>query len=111
MAVRMTSRDVVFRRPFVLQGFDRVEPAGTYKVETEEESIDDVSFPVWKRLATVIHITHGGATEYVRIDPEDLRKALLRDGGSEETSGATEARLSAARRPRGAVRRVSRRKF
>jgi len=111
MAVRMTSRDVVFRHPFVLQGFDKVEPAGTYKVETEEESIDDVSFPVWKRLATVIHITRVGATEYVRIDAEDLNKALVRDSGSGETSSATEARLVAARRPRGVARRVSRRKY
>lgn len=109
MAVRMTSRDVVFRRPFVLHGFDRVEPAGTYKVETEEESIDDVSFLVWKRMGTVIHIMRGGATEYVRIDPEDLRKALARDSGGEESADAVEARLLAAQRPRLTIRR-SRRK-
>ena len=112
MAIRMTSRDVVFRRPFVLKGFDKIEPAGTYKVETEEESIDDVSFVVWKRLATVIHITRGGETEYVRIDPEDLLKALARDGSAEETTVATEARLAAARRrPRNGVRRATRRRF
>lgn len=111
MSVRMTSRDVVFRRPFVLHGFDRVEPAGTYKVETEEESIDDVSFLVWRRMATVIHIMRGGATEYVRIDPEDLRKALARDSGSEESPDAVEARLRAAQRPRGSIGRGSRRKI
>lgn len=114
MAVRMTSREVVFRRPFVLKGFDKIEPAGTYTVETEEESIDDVSFVVWKRLGTVIHITRGGETEYVRVDPEDLMKALARDSSSaSETVAATEARLDAARRrPRGGgTRRATRRRF
>jgi len=109
MAVRMTSAEVVFHRPFVLYGFDKIEPPGTYKVETEEESIDDVSFPVWKRVATIIHITHGGATEYVRIDPEDLRKALTRDNGPDESPNALESRLLEARRPRANARFVRRR--
>ena len=108
MALRMTCREVVFRHPFVLRGFDRVEPAGTYKVETEEESIEDVSFPVWKRLATVIHVVRGSATEYIRIEPEDLRKALARDDAGEETSAALEVRLSGAQRPRIDSRRVRR---
>ena len=110
MSVRMTSTEVTFSRPFVLHGFDRVEPAGTYLVETEEESIDEVSFAVWKRVATIMHITHGAATEYVRIDPEDLRKALARDHGQAESAGALEARLLAARRPRANARLVRRRR-
>jgi hypothetical protein len=86
MAVRMTSMEVVFARPFLLTGFRQVEPAGTYLVETEEECADDVASPVWKKNATVIHLTHDGATDYVRIDPEDLRKALSRDGAQEIVS-------------------------
>jgi hypothetical protein len=97
----MTRREVVFCHPFVLHGFNKIEPAGNYTVETEEESIDDVSFPVWRRLATIMHITGGGVTEYVRIDPEDLRKALLRDSGQAESPSALEARLLAAGRRRG----------
>ena len=77
MPTRMLIRVVTFRRPFVLDGFERVEPAGTYTVDTEEESLDEVSFPVWKRLATVMHITHDGATEYVRIDPAARGLPLL----------------------------------
>ena len=100
MPVRMTSTEVVFQHPFVLQGFDKIEPAGTYVVETEEESIDEVSFPVWKRGATVMHVKRAGATEYVRIDPEDLRKALLRDASQTETPDDNEARLKAAQRQR-----------
>ena len=95
MSTRMLSRTVTFRRPFVLEGFERIEPAGVYTVDTEEESLDDVSFPVWKRLATVIHIIHGAATEYVRIEPDDLRKAEERDAGPDEPDGAALARLEA----------------
>jgi len=98
MTTRMLSRTVTFRRPFVLNGFERVEPAGIYTVDTEEESVDDVSFVVWKRCATVMHITHDGATEYVRIDPEDLRKALVRDEAPEGQDGAAQTRLADGRR-------------
>jgi hypothetical protein len=109
MAVRMTSTEVIFTRPFVLHGFEKLEPAGTYLIETEEESVDEVSFSVWKRTAMVMHIMRSGAIEYVRIDPEDLRKALARDNAQAETNAATEVRLQAARRPRHSGRLVRRR--
>ncbi len=96
MTTRMLSQTVTFRRPFILGGFERVAPAGNYTVDTEEESIDDVSFAVWKRCATVMHITLDGATEYVRIDPDDLRKALVRDEAPAEPEGG--AQLADGRR-------------
>lgn len=108
MSTRMLSRTVTFRRPFVLEGFERIEPAGVYTVDTEEESLDDVSFPVWKRLATVIHITHGTETQYLRIDPDDLSKAEERDGQADEPEGAAQLRLEATRGRDGA--RLARRK-
>ncbi|MEI9887445.1 MAG: hypothetical protein WDN08_13280 [Rhizomicrobium sp.] len=108
MSTRMLSRTVTFRRPFVLDGFEQVEPAGVYTVDTEEESLDDVSFPVWKRNATVIHLTHGAVTEYLRIDPEDLRKAELRDAVADEPAGAALALLEASRNKNTA--RLARRK-
>jgi len=110
MTTRMLSQTVVFRRPFVLDGFERVEPAGTYTVDTEEETIDEVSFAVWKRCATVMHIVRDGATEYVRIDPEDLRKALVRDEVVGEPDDAAQARLEAGRR-RNTARLAHRKKY
>ncbi len=97
MPTRFVKSEVVFRRPFVLDGFERVEPAGTYTVESEEESLDAVSFLAWKRLATVMHLTHDGTTEYVRIDPQDLRKAEARDAAQEPQADAG-AQLEAYRR-------------
>jgi hypothetical protein len=104
MAVRMTSTEVVFSRPFLLTGFQQIEPAGTYLVETEEECIDDVAAPTWKRTATLIHLPHGATTEYVRIDPSDLRKALDRDGAQANTDAPGD-RQTVARRSRSNPRR------
>ncbi|MEJ1968966.1 MAG: hypothetical protein WDN03_10120 [Rhizomicrobium sp.] len=110
MATRMTSRTVVFHRPFVLTGFERIAPAGSYVVDTEEEELDAVSSSIWRKLATVMHITHGGATEYVKIDTLDLDKALARDAAQDEGPDAMQARLDKAGRP-GSARQVRRKKY
>lgn len=110
MPTRMLSRTVTFRRPFVLDGFEQVEPAGAYTVDTEEETLDDVSFAVWKRNATVMHVTHGAVTEYIRIDPEDLRKAEARDAAHDEPAGAAKALLDASRE-RNTARLARRKKY
>jgi hypothetical protein len=79
MATRTSTKQVTFRRPFLLSGFDSLQPAGTYRVDTEEELMEEISFPVWKRVATIMQLTRGGATEYPQIDPDELQEALLRD--------------------------------
>lgn len=110
MVTRMLSRQVTFRHPFVLAGFERVEPAGIYTVDTEEETLDEVSFLAWRRVATVIHIVSGPETAYVRIDPADLDKALARDELAPEADIAAAARLDSNRR-RNTARLVRRKKF
>ena len=80
----MTSKTVTFQRPFILAGFSQVQPPGTYTVETEEEQIDSVSFPAWKRTMTIMHLKDGVTTEYHPIDPGELREALLRDEAQED---------------------------
>jgi hypothetical protein len=44
--IARASRTVTFRRPFTVTGVDEVQPAGTYMVETDEELLEDLSFPV-----------------------------------------------------------------
>lgn len=63
-----------FARPFRLQGIDRVLPAGSYEVVTEEELIEGLSFPVYRRVSTVIFVPGQSASsiEMVTIDPLDL---------------------------------------
>lgn len=83
MIGRSFSKDVVFRRPFVLKGVDRTLPAGSYRVVTDEELIEGISFPVYRRVATMIFVqapTQGASSiEMVAIDPQDLQAALDRD--------------------------------
>jgi hypothetical protein len=84
MMARSLSRDVVFNRPFLLKGIDRTLPAGSYRVVTDEELIDGLSFPVYRRVATMIFVPGPmqgtSSIEMVTIDPLDLQAALDRDG-------------------------------
>ena len=77
----MTSKTVTFQRPFILTGFDGVQPAGKYTVETEEEQLDTVLAPAWKKTITIIHLKKGITTEYQAIDPGLTAFLYQRDGG------------------------------
>jgi hypothetical protein len=56
-------------------------PAGAYQVVTDEELIEGISFPAYRRVATIIFAPmHGGSSiEMVTVDPLDLQAALERD--------------------------------
>lgn len=45
---------MTFCRPFVLASHGTALPPGTYDVATEEEQIDGVSFPAYRRLQTYL---------------------------------------------------------
>jgi hypothetical protein len=82
MIARSLNETVVFSKPFLLKGVDRMLPAGDYRVVTDEELIEGLSFPVYRRVSTMIFVpaTQGAsAIEMVTIDPLDLREALDRD--------------------------------
>jgi hypothetical protein len=73
---------VTFCRPFLLKGVDRTLPAGAYEVITDEELIDGLSFPVYRRLSTMMYVpaqSHFASTEMVTIDPVALEAAQERD--------------------------------
>ncbi len=77
---RLTYKHVTFRRPFVLAGLDGSQPPGTYTIETVEALIDTVSALVYRRTATLIHVTSApGMKQGFPISPEDLELALARD--------------------------------
>lgn len=110
MTIRMTGKTVTFQRPFILTGFDRVQAPGTYTVETEEEQIDAISLPVWKRNATIIHLKNGVVTEYQPIDPGELHEALMRDGAQEDPAAPPRPDSATARHARARASRFTRRK-
>jgi hypothetical protein len=83
MTVRSHSKSIVFIHPFELKGVDRILPAGDYQVVTDEELIEELSFPVYRRVATMIFVPvesyHASSVEMVAIDPQELQAALERD--------------------------------
>lgn len=81
MTLRTQRAAISFARPFLLKGVDRVLPPGTYEVVTEEELIEGLSFPVYRRLSTVIFVPgqFASSIEMITIDPADLAAAQAKD--------------------------------
>ena len=83
MTMRTIRKNITFRRPFSLSGIDEVQPAGTYTVETNEELIESLSFPAWRRTATVFLLPQapgsGGMSQDLDIDPRELEAILESD--------------------------------
>ena len=83
MTIRTTSKTVTLIAPFFLSGLDKLVPAGSYTVETDEELLEGLSFPAYRRLSTLIHLhakfANGEVVETVVIDPKELDAALALD--------------------------------
>jgi hypothetical protein len=80
VTTRVTTKTVIFAHPFVVDAMDGEQPPGIYNVETEEELLESVSFPVYRRVSTVMVCqVPGGITRFVTIDPTALDTALARD--------------------------------
>ena len=87
MATTRTKRvTLTFQHPFSLNGVDRQLAPGEYEVLTDEELVEGLSFPVYRRTATLIFLPVGSATEMVPVDPVDLAEAHARDGGTVQRS-------------------------
>jgi len=86
MTQRTRDKTWTFRNPFSLKGVDHLLPAGNYRVSTDEEMIESLSFPVYRRIATMIFVPgrgHGASSvEMFTIDPADLLAAHEKDAGA-----------------------------
>jgi hypothetical protein len=82
MISRTRDTRVVFNHPFELRGVGRVLPPGEYRVATDEQLIEELSFPVYRRVSTMIFVpgqSHASSVEMLTIDPRDLQAAQDRD--------------------------------
>lgn len=83
MTTRTSDKTVTFSHPFLLKGVDRILAAGDYRVVTDEELIEQLSFPVYRRVATMIFVPadsqNTSSVEMVSIDRRDLKEAQDRD--------------------------------
>jgi hypothetical protein len=74
---------VTFCHPFTLKGVDRKLAPGTYEVVSDEELIQELSFPVYRRVSTLIFLPaqahRPSSIEMVNVDPADLNAAHAPD--------------------------------
>jgi hypothetical protein len=83
MTIRSRHETVTFRHPFHIHGVERLLPAGSYEVVTDEEMIEGLSFAAWRRVATMITVpaegADGGMTQMLSIGSVDLADAQAAD--------------------------------
>ena len=94
MTTRTTRKTVTFSYPFSLEDVGRMLPAGSYEVVTDEELIEGLSFPVYRRVATSILVpaqAFQGSVEMVTVDPRKLAAARARDAAASNTPGGPSA--------------------
>jgi hypothetical protein len=71
MITRTKRVTLTFKHPFSLKGVDRPLAPGKYEVVSDEELIEELSFPVYRRVSTLIFLPpHGSSSiEMVNVDP------------------------------------------
>ena len=83
MLTRTKRVTLTFQHPFSLKGVDRRLASGEYEVATDEELIEGLSFPVYRRVATMIFLPaeagQSASIEMVNVDPADLAAAHQQD--------------------------------
>jgi hypothetical protein len=86
MTTRTSRKTLTFSGPFSLKGVDHKLPAGDYRVVTDEELIEGLSFPVYRRVSTMILVPaqshQASSVEMVTVDPSDLQAALEQDAAT-----------------------------
>jgi hypothetical protein len=79
MTTRSRREIINFRHPFRIKGIDRQLPPGAYETITDEEMIEGLSFPSFRRVATMIMVPGAAprhsSTEMIAIDPVALADA------------------------------------
>jgi hypothetical protein len=96
MTIRSRRETITFNHPFRIRGVDRTLPAGAYEVVTDEEMIEGLSFPSWRRVATMITVPAEGArgvTEMLSIGSVDLADAQAQDAQAQDAQ-ATDASIA-----------------
>jgi len=73
--------------PFLLNDIGRTLPAGEYEVLTDEELIEGLSFPVYRRVSTMIIVPapRTSSIEMPTVDPRELQAALNRDAAMHDS--------------------------
>jgi hypothetical protein len=80
---RSRRETVVFRHAFRIASHERLIPAGTYEITTDEELIEGLSFPCYRRVATLMMVPaappNASSVEMISISAIDLSDAQRTD--------------------------------
>lgn len=83
MTSRSNNSTVTFRHQFNLSSLDGPQPAGTYRLVTENEEIPGLSFIAYRRTSTMLHLpalTAGaGKIQVFSVDRDELEAVLKAD--------------------------------
>ena len=83
MSSRSTETMITFSHPFRLTALDQTQPAGTYRLITDEDEVAGLSFSVFRRTATMLHVpaieVSSRPKQVVLIDPNELDEILAAD--------------------------------
>ena len=86
MTTRTRRETVHFSHPFRIKGIDRQLPPGAYEIVTDEEMIEGLSFPCFRRIATMIMVPGAppqhASTEMISISSIDLSDAQRIDASA-----------------------------
>lgn len=82
MTIRTSVSTVTFSHPFLLGAMDRPQPAGTYRVVSDDEEMPDMNVLVLRRVGRFLHtpaIGMAGKAEIYAVSSSDLAEAQTED--------------------------------
>ena len=86
MTMRSRRETITFLHPFRIRGIDRLLRPGAYQVITDEEMIEGLSFPAFRRVATMIMVPaappRSSTMEMISIGSVDLSDAQRIDASA-----------------------------
>ena len=86
MTKRSLRETITFKHSFQIKGIDRLLPPGAYEVITDEEMIEGLSFPAFRRVATMIMVPaappRSSTMEMISIGSVDLSDAQRIDASA-----------------------------
>jgi hypothetical protein len=86
---RSRRETVTFKHPFRIKGIERQLQAGAYEVVTDEEMIEGLSFPSFRRVATLIMIP-GAAPRHASMEMISIGSIDLADAQRIDASAPNE---------------------
>ncbi len=83
MRTRTTTSEIAFRRPFTINGHTGQLPAGTYKIDTTEETVSNNIFARFQPATIVLHLPlqpgNPQSGQAITVKPGAFKDAVKRD--------------------------------